>query len=125
MERYLDRSMSCSAATCRVNYWDLYSYNELYTFEFIEIYFTTEGIHIKRDVTVIKRVLFILIFIILFGMPAISTTIVYLIFNYIGWCANYLTWLTFVTSFTGMTCAHTYYAKHIDALYSKRSPFNK
>ena len=117
--------MSCSAATCRANYWDLYSYNELYTFEFIEIYFTTEGIHIKRDVTVIKRVLFILIFIILFGMPAISTTIVYLIFNYIGWWANYLTWLTFVTSFTGMTCAHTYYAKHIDALYSKRSPFNK
>lgn len=74
---------------------------------------------IKRDLIVIKRVLWTLIFIIIFGTPAVSMTVVYFIFGYIGWWANHLTWLTFITSFFGMTIVHTYYATHIHALYSR------
>ncbi|UJR10766.1 hypothetical protein I4U23_014954 [Adineta vaga] len=74
---------------------------------------------IKRDFTVIKRILWLVIFIILFGTPACSTTIVYHIFGYVGWWANHLTWLTFISSFTGMTIVHLYYAPHLRVLLSK------
>jgi hypothetical protein len=76
---------------------------------------------VNRDVTVIKRVLWILIFIIVFGTPACSTTIVYYIFGYVGWWANHLTWLTFISSFTGMSIVHTCFSPHLRILWSKRS----
>lgn len=74
---------------------------------------------IRRDVTVIKRVLWLVIFILIFGTPACSTTIVYYIFGYIGWWADYLTWLTFISSFTCMSIVHTYYSTHLRALWPR------
>ncbi|CAF1072081.1 unnamed protein product [Adineta ricciae] len=74
---------------------------------------------IKRDFIVIRRILWLVVFIILFGTPACSTPIVYHLFGYIGWWANHITWLTFISSFTGMTVVHTYYAPHLHVLLAK------
>ncbi|CAF4017491.1 unnamed protein product, partial [Rotaria sordida] len=63
---------------------------------------------IDRDFTVIRRILWLIIFIVLFGIPACSTTIVYYIFDYVGWRANHLTWLTFILSFNGMSIEQYY-----------------
>ncbi|CAF3840865.1 unnamed protein product [Rotaria sordida] len=56
---------------------------------------------INRNFIVIKRILWLIIFILVFGMPACSTTIVFYLFGYVGWWANHLTWLTFILSFIG------------------------
>ncbi|CAF1133015.1 unnamed protein product [Adineta steineri] len=75
---------------------------------------------IKRDMTVIRRILWLVIFIVLFGMPAVCTTIVYYLFGYVGWWANHLTWSTFILSFTGMSVVQTCYSPHLRVLWSKR-----
>jgi hypothetical protein len=75
----------------------------------------------KRDFIVIRRIFWLIICIILFGTPACSTTIVYHLFGYIRWWANHLTWLTFISSFTGMSIVHTYYARHLRSLWSRTS----
>jgi hypothetical protein len=74
---------------------------------------------IKRDFTVIRRILWLVIFILVFGMPACSTTIVYYLFGYIGWWANYLTWITFIISFIGLSIVQTCYSPHLRVLWSR------
>jgi hypothetical protein len=78
-----------------------------------------QRIRIKRDVTVMRRIIWLIMFILVLGMPASSITIIYYIFGYIGWWANYLTWLTFISSFIGMSIVQTCYAPHLHALWSR------
>ncbi|CAF4577235.1 unnamed protein product [Rotaria sp. Silwood1] len=52
-------------------------------------------------ILLIQRILWLIIFILVFGMPACSTTIIFYLFGYIGWWANHLTWSTFILSFIG------------------------
>jgi hypothetical protein len=74
---------------------------------------------IKRDVTVIKRILWLVVFILAFGTPACTTTIVYYVFGYVGWWANHLTWLTFVFTFIGISVVQTCYSPHLRVLWSR------
>ena len=75
---------------------------------------------IKRDFIVIKRILWLLSFIVIFGIPACSTTIIYYLFGYIGWWANHLTWSTFILSFIGMSIVQTCYSPHLRVLWARR-----
>jgi hypothetical protein len=75
---------------------------------------------IKRDFIVIRRILWLIIFVVIFGMPACCTTIVYYLFNYIGWWANHLTWSTFILSFIGMSIVQTYYSPRLRVLWARR-----
>ncbi|UJR32563.1 hypothetical protein I4U23_020024 [Adineta vaga] len=75
---------------------------------------------IERDFTVIKRVVWLLSFIILCGIPSICLSLIYFIFGYISWWETYLCWLTFLLSFMGMIVVHIYYAPHLRNLWRKR-----
>ncbi|CAF1327667.1 unnamed protein product [Rotaria sordida] len=96
----------------------IYAYTMRYIRRHVSTFTLLQKKRIDRDFTVIRRILWLIIFIVLFGIPACSTTIVYYIFGYVGWWANHLTWLTFILSFSGMSIVHTYYAPHIRALLS-------
>ncbi|CAF1010074.1 unnamed protein product [Adineta steineri] len=53
------------------------------------------------------------------GMPACASTIVYYLFDYIGWWANHLTWLTCILSFIGLSIVQTCFSPHLRVLWSK------
>ncbi|CAF0855730.1 unnamed protein product [Adineta steineri] len=93
----------------------------IYTIHFIRRYsllFTLQQrSRIKRDVTIIKRLVLLIVFILVFGIPACCTTIVYYIFGYVDWWANHLTWLTFVLSFIGLSILQTCYSPHLRILW--------
>ena len=74
---------------------------------------------IKRDLIVIRRILWLIIFIIIFGMPACSAAIVYYLVGYVGWWENHLIWLTFVLSFMGVSIVQTYFSPHLRVLWSR------
>lgn len=75
---------------------------------------------IQRDFIVIKRILIIIMFIVIFGLPTCFTAIVYYLFGFIGWWANHLSWLIFIVSFTSMSTIQTYYSPHLDILWKKK-----
>jgi hypothetical protein len=99
----------------------IYAYTMHYVRRHLSKFTAQRKARISRDVIVIKRVLWLVIFILIFGTPACSTTIVYQIFGYVGWWANHLTWLTFISSFTGMSIVHTCYSPHLRVLWSTAS----
>ncbi|UJR16620.1 hypothetical protein I4U23_003520 [Adineta vaga] len=76
---------------------------------------------IKRDITIIRRIFWLIIFILIFGMPACSTTIVYYIFGYVEWWENHMIWLTFILSFMGISTVQTFYSPHLRTLWLKSS----
>jgi len=78
-----------------------------------------QHIRVQRDFTVIKRILLIVLFIVIFGLPTCFTTIVYYSFGFIGWWANHLSFLTFIVSFTSMSTIQTYYSPHLRVLWTK------
>lgn len=74
---------------------------------------------ITRDVTVIKRIVWSVVFVVLCAMPAFSITIMYYLFAYFGWWGNHLAWLGFILSFTGMSVVHTWYSPHLRNLWPR------
>ncbi|CAF0933906.1 unnamed protein product [Adineta ricciae] len=97
----------------------------LYTIYFIRrnsLYFThRQHTRIKRDMTVIRRIVWLIIFIVIFGIPACSTTVVYYLFGYVSWWENYVIWLTFILSFIGVSTVQTFYSPHLRILWSRPS----
>ncbi|CAF0948868.1 unnamed protein product [Adineta steineri] len=74
---------------------------------------------IRRDITVIRRVVWSVLFIVLCAIPAFSIPIIYSLFNFFGWWANHLAWLGFVLSFLGMSIVHTYFSPHLRILWAR------
>ncbi|CAF0953430.1 unnamed protein product [Adineta steineri] len=72
----------------------------------------------KRDLIVIRRILWLLIFIIIFGMPACTAAIVYYLFGYNEWWENHFIWLTFVLCFMGVSTVQSYFSPHLRVLWS-------
>lgn len=73
----------------------------------------------KRDFTVIRRVFWLLIFILLLGVPACGFTIIYYLFGYMGWWSNHLTWFACVLSFLGLSTVQTCFSPHLRTLWKR------
>jgi hypothetical protein len=97
----------------------IYAYTVRYIRSNTPLFTLQQQKRIKRDFIVIKRILWLIIFIVIFGIPACSTTIVYYVFGYVGWWANHLTWMTFIISFIGLSIVQTCYSPHLRVLWSR------
>ncbi|CAF0916689.1 unnamed protein product [Adineta steineri] len=98
----------------------IYAYTWRYIHRYSQILTVRQQARIIRDFTVIRRILWLNVFPLVFGTPEISLTIVYYVSGYIGWWANYLSWFTCILSFIGMSIIHTRFSPHLRVLWSRR-----
>jgi hypothetical protein len=96
----------------------IYAYTIYYILCNSALFTLRQETRFKRDLIVIRRILWLIIFIVIFGMPACSAAIVYYLFGYVEWWENHLIWLTFVLSFMGVSIVQTYFSPHLRILWS-------
>ena len=76
---------------------------------------------VNRDAAVVIRIVWLVISVVLCGIPPCMFAIIYFISGYFGWWTNHLEWYTTVVSFICIGISHVLLTPHLRILWFRRT----